>query len=151
MKTIGHKTWIVVADGAQARILLNKGRAAGVQQLPNATFRDTHEASHELGQERPPRVQDSKGSARHAIEPRTDPHEQKKEQFLLKLSGFLNDARRDREFESLIVIAPAQALGSIRDHLSDEVSKSVIAELVHDYSHQSNDTIYKHVKDYLPF
>jgi protein required for attachment to host cells len=150
MKSIKHKTWIVVADGAQARILLNTGRTTGVQQVPHTVFHDAHEASHELGTEPPPRVQESHGSARHAIEPRSDPHEQRKEQFLLKLSRFLNEARRTKEFESLIVIAPAHALGSLRDHLSEDASKSVIAEFVHDYSHQDNETIYKHVKDSLP-
>lgn len=139
-----------MADGAQARILLNTGRSNGVQPVPHAVFRDTHEASHELGTERPPRVQESQGSVRHAIEPRSDLHEQRKETFLLKLSRFVNKALQSKEYESLIVIAPAHALGSLREHFSEDVSKSIIAELVHDYSHQDNATIYKHVKDSLP-
>jgi protein required for attachment to host cells len=150
MKSASHKTWIVVADGAQARILLNTGRGNGVQRVPHAAFHDTHKASHELGTDRPPRVQESQGSTRHAIEPKSDLHEQRKTLFLQRLSRFLNEARRTREFESLIVIAPAHALGDLRVHLSEDVSKSVIAEFVHDYSHQTDETIYKHVKDSLP-
>jgi protein required for attachment to host cells len=150
MKSVKHKTWIVVADGAQARILLNTGRANGVEQVPNATFHDTHDASHELGTERPPRVHESHGNARHSIEPKSDLHEQRKEQFLLKLSRFIDEARRTREFESLIVVAPAQALGRLREHFSDDVSKCVIGEFVRDYSHQDNETIYEHVKHKLP-
>jgi protein required for attachment to host cells len=150
MKSVTHRTWITVADGGQARILLNTGRANGVQPVPHAVFRDSHEASHELGTERPPRVHESQGGVRHAIEPRSDPHEQRKEQFLLKLSRFLNEAHRNKEFDSLIVVAPAHALGSLRHHFSTEVTKSVIAETVHDYSHQDNETIYKNIKDSLP-
>jgi protein required for attachment to host cells len=150
MKSASHKTWIVVADGAQARILLNTGRANGVQPVPQAMFRDTHRSSHELGTERPPRVHDSQGSARHAIEPKSDLHEQRKTKFLQRLSHFINEARRTKAFESLIIIAPAHALGDLRDQMSEDVSKSVIAEFVHDYSHQTDETIYKHVKDSLP-
>jgi protein required for attachment to host cells len=150
MKSVTHRTWIAIADGGQARILLNTGRTNGVQQVPHAFFRDSHKASHELGTERPPRVHESQGGVRHAIEPRSDPHEQRKVQFLQKVSRFLNEARRNKEFDSLIVVAPAHALGSLRHHFSTEVTKSVIAEIVHDYSHQDNETIYKNIKDSLP-
>jgi protein required for attachment to host cells len=150
MKTQKHKTWILVADGAQARILLNTGRMDGVQQVPEGTFRDFHEPSRELGTHRPPRTQESFGAARHAIEPRTDLHEHRKEVFLSGIAEFLKNSHRKKEFEHLILVAPAVALGKLRKILNAQVSKSVIAELVHDYVHQSNDTIYQHVKSRLP-
>ena len=150
MKSARPRNWIVVADGARARVLLNAGRMEGVRQMPDATFHDSHPPSRELGSERPPRVHESFGSARHAIEPRSDPHEQRKERFLLRLALFLQDAWQNKAFDCLILVAPATALGHLRDTLAPAVRKTVIAEYVHDYSHQDNETVYQNVKDSLP-
>ena len=49
-----NRTWIVVADGAKARILLHKPHQKGVQQLPDGEFHDTHLPTHELVTDRQP-------------------------------------------------------------------------------------------------
>jgi len=85
-----NRTWIVVADGARARILLYTARQKGVQELPDGEFHDPHLPTHELMTDRQPRVHESVGAARHAVEPRIDPHEQRKEQFLTRLVAHLN-------------------------------------------------------------
>ena len=102
-----NRTWIVVADGGQARILLYTGRQKGVQQLPNSDFHDPHLPTHELMADRQPRVHESIGAVRHAVEPRIDPHEQRKEQFLARLAAHLEHAEQHGEFEHLVVVAPA--------------------------------------------
>ena len=69
-----NRTWIVLADGANARILLYTARQKGVRQLPDSEFHDPHFSTHELVTDRQPRVHESVGAARHAVEPRIDPH-----------------------------------------------------------------------------
>ncbi len=145
-----NRTWIVVADGAKARILLYKPHQKGVQQLPDGEFHDPHLATHDLVTDRAPRVQESVGSARHAIEPRIDPHKQLENQFLATLAGHLESAAQRGEFEHLVVVAPATALGELRKDFGPALQKLVFAEIVHDYAHQSNDYVYQHIKDSLP-
>jgi protein required for attachment to host cells len=144
------RTWIVVADGAKARVLLYKPHQKGVQQLPDGEFHDPHLPTHELVTERQPRVHESVGHARHAIEPRNDPHDQRETQFLGRLAAHLDGAEQRGEFEHLVVVAPATALGELRKAFGPHLQKRLFAEIVHDYAHQSNDYVYKHIKDSLP-
>lgn len=144
------RTWIVIADGAKARILQNTGRMEGVHQLPDSEFHDSHPPSREIMSERQPRVHESVGAARHAIELRTDPHEYRKQQFLMRLAEHLERAWQHGDFEKLIVVAPATALGELRKQFSPSLHKCLLAEIAHDYAHQSNDYVYQHIKDNLP-
>ena len=145
-----NRTWIVVADGGRARILLHTARLKGLQQLPHSDFHDPHLPTHELMADRQPRVHESVGAARHAIEPRIDPHEQRKEQFLARLLAHLDHAAQRGEFEHLVVVAPAAALGDLRKEFSPLLHKHLFAEITHDYAHQSNDYVYRHIKEKLP-
>ena len=58
-------------------------------------------------------------------------------------------AERNGEFENLVVVAPATALGELRKDFSPLLQKRLFAEIVHDYAHQSNDYVYQHIKDSL--
>ena len=145
-----NRTWIVVADGAQARILLYTSRQKGVQQVPDGHFHEPHPPTHELMTDRQPRVQESVGAARHAVEPRIDPHEQREAQFLARIAAHLERAEQKGEFEHLVVVAPATALGILRKEFSPALKKRVFAEITHDYAHQSNDYVYRHIKENLP-
>ena len=53
-------------------------------------------------------------------------------------------------FEHLVVVAPATALGELRKEFGPHLQKRLFAEIVHDYAHQSNDYVYQHIKDSLP-
>ena len=145
-----NRTCIVVVDGAKARILLYKPHQKGVQQLPDGEFHDSHLPTHDLVTERQPRVHESVGAARHAVEPKIDPHKQREAQFLARLAAHLEGAGQRGEFEHLVVVAPATALGELRKDFGPFLQKRVFAEIVHDYAHQPNDYIYQHIKDSLP-
>ena len=59
-------------------------------------------------------------------------------------------AEQRGEFEHLVVVAPATALGELRKAFGPHLHKRLFSEVVHDYAHQSNDYIYQHIKDSLP-
>jgi protein required for attachment to host cells len=122
----------------------------GLQRLPDGEFHDPHLSTHELMADRQPRVHESVGAARHAVEPKIDPHEQRKEQFLARVAAHLERAGQHGEFEHLVVVAPAAALGELRKDFGPLLQKRLFAEIVHDYAHQSNDYVYQHIKDSLP-
>jgi protein required for attachment to host cells len=143
------RTWIIVADGGEARILLSETGAEGLRQLPNGKFSDPQLPTHELVTDRQPRVRESKSNASHAIEPKIDAHKQRKMKFVKNLLGHIERAAENLEFEHLIIVAPPFILGEIRKDLSPRLQKLVQSEVSHDYVHQTNDYICDQLKDFL--
>src|SRR6476646_5665499 len=66
------KTWIMIADGARARILENEGPGRGLKAVPNMTFAGDHSATHNIVDDRQGRSYEANSLARSAVEPRSD-------------------------------------------------------------------------------
>lgn len=146
-----HKrTWIIIADGGEARILLSETGVAGLRQLPDSSFSDPQLPTHELVTDRQPSVRESTSNTSHAIEPKIDAHKKRKIEFIRKLLRHVDHAAESDSFEHLVIVAPPFILGEIRKDLSLRLQKLVHAELTHDYTHQANDYIYEHLKGSLP-
>ena len=62
-------TWIVVADGARARIFVNRGPGKGIE-LSERELTADHQRTSDMVRDSLPRTHDSVGPARHAIEPK---------------------------------------------------------------------------------
>ncbi|MFO1034999.1 MAG: host attachment protein [Hyphomicrobiales bacterium] len=141
MKDLTRKTWIVVADGGHARILLNTHRDAGVSELPLVNAHDPRLASHhgELA-----------AGVHHAAAHKPSPEMRGEEHFLSTLAATVQTGVARKECEELVLVAPSKAMGVLRGALSKDVHKHIIAEVVHDYTHQTNDFVWKHVKEKLP-
>jgi protein required for attachment to host cells len=143
-------TWIVVADGSEARILVHKSGERKLQQLPSGEIHEFAPPTRELVTDRLPRTQESGGPTRHQIEPRSDPHEQRKEKFLKRVIDYVGAAVQRKEFDGLVVIAPAPAMAVFRSHYPQAVKALIKQEIVHDYVHQDSDYIYQHIHDLIP-
>jgi protein required for attachment to host cells len=145
-----EKTWIVVADGSQARFLEYHQRTGLLKPVDGMTFQHSRTPSHELGTDRQPRVFESVGSARHGVEPRIDLHDQQELQFLQSIAETLAVCEKEERFEKLILIAPATALGQLRKTLSPAMKKKITGEMSHDYCNQTNDYVLKRVIEKFP-
>lgn len=128
-------TWILVADGARARILKNEGPGKGLEAAMDQEFRHKLPSTHELGVERPGRVQESANAARHAMENPVDWHRFEKEKFAKEMAGVLDKAAAAGAFERLILVAPPRTLGDLRAALGAAAKKKVTAELDKDLTH----------------
>jgi protein required for attachment to host cells len=128
-----HKSriWVVVADGGRVRVLLNL--AKGKQMFPvfGGVFTNpaVHGHSRDLASDRPGRTFESVGSARHAEEPRVDPHREAKRHFAKEVCEFVDKGAREGQFEQLVLIAPPQMLGDLRAHLGPKAAKCIVAEV----------------------
>lgn len=124
-------TWILVADGARARLFSNQERGAALTEIecfanPDGDIR--HTTTH-----RPPTVNESVGPARHGIEPHTTLREKATDRFAKSLSDALERGRVDHRFDRLVLVAPSRFLGALhdnlrkplRDRVSGEVSKNL--------------------------
>jgi protein required for attachment to host cells len=136
-KTISEKelnmkktvTWILIADGSRARLIANQRSAEGYKQVIDTDFIADKRSTHDLGSERPGRTHDSTGEARHAMQSPTDAHREEKRHLAQRVSDFLEEQRRQKAFERLIVIAAPQALGDLRNNFSSSLQNMVVEEI----------------------
>lgn len=126
-------TWIVIADGARARVMQNVGPGKGIDAVEGLTFEGDHAPSIEIMADKPGRTFDSVGNARHAMEPSSDPHTELKARFLKTVSSALQQKIDD--YDRLVLVAPPQALGLLRKSLPAAAAGKVTAELGKDLTH----------------
>ncbi|MHA1600543.1 MAG: host attachment protein [Alphaproteobacteria bacterium] len=128
-------TWILIADGARARIVLNDGPGRGVRPGPDKDFEGMNAPSREIVSDKPGRSFDSAGQGRHSMEPHTDPHEHEQRTFHHRLAVYLDQAEKRGDFDRLVVVAPPKALGNLRRELTDATRAKVVGELNKDLTH----------------
>jgi protein required for attachment to host cells len=141
MKDQTRKTWIIVADGGHARILLNTHRDEGVTELPLASKHEPRLAHHK----------DELAAGVHHT-PVFKPTEEKRgeDRFLNTLAATVQTGVAKKECDQVMLVAPAIAMGVLRKALNKDTRKHIVAEIIHDYTHQDNASVWKQVKDKLP-
>lgn len=147
MKAI--QTWILVADGARARLFLNQGPGKGLESLGERVFPTARKPTREMGTDRPGRVQESANAARHSLTPRVDWHEFEKEKFAREVAAALDRAALNKLFDRLIIVAPPKTLGELRAHLSDHAKNKITAELDKDLTHCTVHELPQHLEAVL--
>lgn len=115
------RTWILIADGGHARVLVGEGRKSRFQIHPDMNLHATDVVEGPVETERPGRVQESVGPMRHAIEPRT-PHKRVVESdFARHISRRL--AEKLEHYDRLVIVAAPKTLGDLRGFLAPAVEK----------------------------
>ena len=107
-------TWVVLADGARARILENTGPGTGLVELEEWESAEARKPTRELGTERPGRGHESATEGRHAIAPHGDWHEMEKVNFANDLARYLKRHGDAGKFDQLVLAAPPRTLGELR-------------------------------------
>jgi protein required for attachment to host cells len=144
------RTWILVADGARARILQCQGWGSGLTAVPGQARTASNPPTRDQGADRPGRVQESANTVRHAMAPRVDWHRYEKHQFATKLAGVVNRAGQDRAFDRLVIVAPPSTLGDLRAKLDKKTRKMVTAELDKDLTGLSLDELEAQLEKVVP-
>jgi protein required for attachment to host cells len=123
-----RKTWIVMADGSRARILTRRAEAPGFEVVSDLAAEEARLPTRDITAHKPGRAQESAYSGRHAVEPRSDAHQERKSAFLRSLAERLNRAAGEALFDDLILFAPPRALGELRQALEDGTRAKIKAE-----------------------
>ena len=103
-------TWILVANGTQARVLENTGPGKGLRQVDGLDFGIEALQARELVTDRPGRSFSSVGSGRSAMEPRTDPVEQREAEFAKSVAEMLDEQCGKGAYNRLVIAAAPIAL-----------------------------------------
>ena len=143
------RTWVVVADGARARLLLHDGPGHGLKPIPGYDFRALHPKDSDIVSDRAGRTFDRYGSGRHAMEPATSPHRHNKAEFARRLAKFLDGKHAEGDFDRLLIVAAPRTLGNLRPLLSKVLQSHLIAELAKDLTQIPDDKIIHHVETLL--
>jgi protein required for attachment to host cells len=126
------RTWYVVADGGRARIVQKRDGEDAFHTRRELVSAEIHSRTHELGTDRPGRTHESAMSARHAMQPREDLHRADKRSFVHEVAAALNEANTRNEFDCLVLVAPAHALGQLRQALDSPTQHKIVAQLQKD-------------------
>ena len=143
--TLKHGTWLALCDGQKALLLENQGDWEFPKLETREVFKHENPPSHLQGSSPPGRIHSSAGSQRSATS-ETDFHEQAIRAFVGHFAEHLDDCVRKHAIRSLVLIAPAKALGMMRTKLSDSVRQVVTAELDRDYMNMPLYEIEHHLK-----
>jgi protein required for attachment to host cells len=143
------RTWVLIADGARARILENDGPGHGLIAKPGLVFHGDHGATHDLVSDRQGRSFSSQGPGRSAIESHSDPHRELKKAFVHQLAEVLADGIEQSSYDRLILVASPVTLGDLRTALPDKVRAVVTGEIAQDLTKTPNAEVAKHLKGVL--
>ena len=145
MANTGEKLWVVIADGEHARVVT----PAAASQFKATLALDSvaaHKRSLDLGSDRPGRAQESATTTRHAIEPKHDPHELAKRDFLREVARQLDEHAAQHDFDRLVLVAPDRALNDLRSALGNDARAKLAGTLNKDLVNVPDHALYSHLE-----
>ena len=150
-------TWILIADGARARVLAHDRKSRTLSPAFPHEFTGSTAQSKEIASDRQGRSFDSSGrgqpgdvgGGRHALEPRTDPQRYAEYAFARDLAHHLEDAANNHRFDQLVLVAAPKTLGDLRELLPATVKKKISAEIDKNLTNVPERDLPKHLEGVL--
>lgn len=143
------KTWIVVADGARARIFEQAAWRRPLELVEERNDDLARQKTSETVSDGAGRSFDSGGKGRHAMAAPTDPQRHEKAKFAAELAGVINAAAQAGRYDRLVLIAPARTLGDLRGGLDKAAANKVGEELAKDLTTIAAHDLPHHLGDIL--
>lgn len=142
-------TWILIANGAQARIVEYTGPGKGLRQVDGMEWSIEPLQAQELVSDRSGGNRAPAGFSRGGMEPRTDPVEHRETEFVKSVAAALDRQHQQSAFDRLVIAAAPIALGDIRKAISPTVKKVIVGELNKDLTNLPTSQIDKHLDGIL--
>lgn len=142
--------WILVADGAHARIVRQteaEAKAGDRGQVDDLVFEIDHKQLRDIMSDRPGRSFASEGARRSAMEYHSDAVLAQKTRFAATLLEDLAQRHAAGEFEQLVIVAESRMLGLIRRKLSPALRQTVIGEIAKDLTKLSRQELWRMVSE----
>lgn len=124
-----HKTWIVVADSARARIFARDGRWQPMAELHGLAHPESRLHHGDLKTGGRGEQQEAAGRASHASDYETTPSEKEANRFAQEIATTLQKSRSNNDFEKLVLVAAPAFLGRLRDKLNGATAHCVVQTL----------------------
>jgi protein required for attachment to host cells len=144
-------TWILIANGAQAKVLEHKGPGKGLQSIKGMQFEQEPLQAREIMADKPGRSISSMGSGgRSAMEYSSDPVAVRERRFVESVAAELEKHLQNGEFDRLVVAAAPTALGDLRPAFSKTLRDTIVAELPKDLTNTPTANLEAHFADVMP-
>ena len=124
-----NNTWILVADGASARVFETASPDDALTEVACFANPGGRSPGRSFTTDRPPSVNESVGPTRHSIEPHTTLREKTADRFARTLSDELERGRNDHRYARLVIVAPPRFLGALHGAFSKPLCDCVVAEI----------------------
>lgn len=125
-------TWIVVTDGAKARIVANNGPGINLSVHQEYSSTAARQKEEDLVSDRKGRSFDRSADGRHAMEPRNSSKQMEKEKFVQSVVEQVRQGGHEKAFDQLVLVAAPAALGQLRKALSGEFGDRITNEIAKD-------------------
>jgi len=132
---------IVVADQAEAIFYDAPTLSAVPKEVARISDPLARLHDRDFGTERPGRTHESMGATRHSIQREETPRRTEAVRFARRIARRLDDARRNDEFEQLVVVAGPSFLGLMREELSGPTRARVAREIHKDLVHSTPEVL----------
>jgi protein required for attachment to host cells len=119
-------TWVLIADGAQARVLENTGPGKGLKLVEGLEWSIEPLQAKDINADKPGRSHTSVG--RSGVES-ADPVAHRETEFVKSVAEVLDRKQQQGAYDRLVIAAAPIALGDIRKAMTPAVKKTVVAEL----------------------
>ncbi len=124
------ETWVLVADGAEARFFRVDRAERRLELVREAASARSREKTSEIVSDRQGRAFSSSGPGqRSGMEPHTDPQRYEKESFARELAQMLREAVVQGQVERLVLVAAPRTLGDLRALMPAQVAEKVGLEI----------------------
>ncbi len=143
------RTWILIANGARARVLEHAGRGARLSPVKNMDFSSETLSVSQIMADKAGRAFSSVGKSRSAMEQKTNPVDKREADFIKLVAQKINEKFCNKRFDRLVIFAAPHAMGDLRKMLSEEVKFTIIAEVAKDLTKVPNDEIIKHLENIM--
>jgi protein required for attachment to host cells len=141
-----HGAWLAVCDGARALLLENKGERSCPKLETREFMANSAPPTHELGTAKPGRAFSGIDGRRSAVED-TDFHLQAEQKFLQTFAEHIEHKMHDTDVPALVLIAPARAMGFLREHLGACTRRVLAGTIARDYVHLPLYEIERHLTE----
>lgn len=142
-------TWILIADGAQAKVFEHTGPGSGLTPVTDLMFEEDPKQAREIMADKPGRSFASAGDGRSAMEYSSDPVKVREARFVKSVAEALDHKLQESAFSRLIICAAPTALGDLRGAMSDQLKAAVVAEKDKDLTNLPTAQLEKHFDDVL--
>jgi protein required for attachment to host cells len=132
-------TWILIADGTQARVLEHGGPGKGLSGVKGLDWSIPALQSKDI---------DSDGYGRGpnggAMTSGNDASKHREAEFIRTVADVIDTKAKEGAFDRLVIAAAPIALGNLRKLLSDQTRKTVVAELDKDLTNVPTPQLERH-------
>lgn len=159
-------TWILVVDSRKAQVytrsrieklipLAGNSRRNQFSEIiahaPVAVTGMKWEAEsadqYEVGRNATGMVFESASSARSMSEPKIDVRDEIRDHFARTIALHINQAKAEKVFDRLVLVAAPKMLGELKKHLDAKVMKCIAAEMPKDLTHYEGEELLQHLRD----